>query len=164
MIIFDNCQRNFFPVLFFLSSLPLQGGGLTVYHSFFLSWPVVLITVTPPLVKSYSRQYLGCRIVLQSCIVDYMTACITNLVRDVIGPIYSGYVPFHSEGYLLRNSIFAMVRFKVARSSTCFEELGSRILNPGLLKVTFLRSESSPSELSGPGKETSFFSCIFLQL
>ena len=39
---------------FLLSSLPLYGGGLTVHHSLFISWLVVLITVTPPLVTSYS--------------------------------------------------------------------------------------------------------------
>ena len=36
------------PVLFSSHLSPLYGGGLTVFHSVFLSWPIAVIAVTPP--------------------------------------------------------------------------------------------------------------------
>ena len=92
------------------------------------------------------------------------------LIANASKDYFLGLHPFRPEGYFLRNSICAIIRFEVARSSTYLEELKLRInlprhekflrkadLNDGPLKVKFLKSECSPSELAGPGILPSLF-------
>ena len=120
---------HFFPVLFF-TLLPLCGGGLAI--SFCLG---LFVHPTQSLCHRLSRTAddvsTSCRVVV---IVVLGSRFIRRHLSNIIGPIWSVYIPFQSEGDFCLYSFFQHKRLRgLRRVPTFFEDSKSHISGIGFM-------------------------------